>query len=315
MMSSYIHEHACSGIVTVIVSPEGRPFFFHESLLCEKSPWFRAQLHNQKTEEYSASAIELSPIETSFRDFQQSQRKIIYRYEDEVHTFNQFFTWIYGCVYAMPGRDPETYDTATHISEWVILYVLAVEMGVMDLAHKALWEYVHCRDTLRTGYWMPLPSEIQYIYHNRANAHDLRNLIVEKVRSLLFSIRFDGMNRQLSSLCHSHPGFNTDVFEEIQRHSEQASVCNYGDCSMHVSRYASLSDCASSDSYFEVESPIPPSVCLDAISDLELDDAEPSLISDSGTVSAEEEDVYSREERDEAMAEYYETRDLASYVF
>lgn len=159
-MGSYIHEHAYSGIVTVIVGPEGRPFFFHESLLCEKSPWFRAKLHSQKTEEYSDSAIELSPIETSFRDFQQSQREIIYRYEDDVHTSNQFFTWIYGCVYVIPRRDPESYDTATHISEWVILHVLAVEMGVMDLAHKALWEYVHCRDTLRTGYWMPLPSEI-----------------------------------------------------------------------------------------------------------------------------------------------------------
>ncbi|APA05602.1 predicted protein [Sclerotinia sclerotiorum 1980 UF-70] len=213
-MGSYIHEHAYSGIVTVIVGPEGRPFFFHESLLCEKSPWFRAKLHSQKTEEYSDSAIELSPIETSFRDFQQSQREIIYRYEDDVHTSNQFFTWIYGCVYVIPRRDPESYDTAMHISEWVILHVLAVEMGVMDLAHKALW---------------------------------------------------DG--------------------------------------------------CASPDSYFEVESPITSSEYLDDISDLDLDDAAPFLMSDCGTVSAEEEDVYSRQERDEAMTEYYERRDLTSYVF
>ncbi|KAF7872485.1 hypothetical protein EAF04_003406 [Stromatinia cepivora] len=314
-MSSYIHEHACSGIVTVIVSPEGQPFFFHESLLCEKSPWFRAQLHNQMTEDSSDSAIELSPIETSFRDFQQSQRKVIYRYEDDVHTFNQFFSWIYGCVYAMPRRDSENYDTTTHISEWVILHTLAVEMGVMDLAHKALWEYVYCRDTLRTGYWMPLPSEIQFIYHNRANANDLRNLIVEKVRSLLFSIRFDGMNRQLSALCRSHPAFNVDVFEEIQRHSEQANRCDYGDCSMHVSHYTNLSGCASPDSYFEVESPIPSSEYLYDISDLELDDPTPSLISGCGTISTEEEDVYSQQGRDEAMAEYYESRDVASYVF
>lgn len=84
---------------------------------------------------------------------------------------------------------------------------------------------------------------------------------------------------------------------------------------MHVSRYANLSGCASPDSYFEVESPITSSEYLDDISDLDLDDAAPFLMSDCGTVSAEEEDVYSRQERDEAMTEYYERRDLTSYVF
>lgn len=181
-------RHACSGIVTVIVGPEGKPFFFHQSLLCEKSPWFRAQLHNQMAEGVDSN-VELSPIETSFCDFQQSQRKVIYRYEDDVHTFNQFFTWIYGYIYAIPRRDPEIYDPTTHVSEWILLHTLSMELGVMDLAHRALWEYVHCRDTLRTGYWVPLRSEIQFIYCHRVSTNDLRNLIVEKVRSLLFSTR------------------------------------------------------------------------------------------------------------------------------
>ncbi|ESZ90079.1 hypothetical protein SBOR_9543 [Sclerotinia borealis F-4128] len=257
------------------------------------------------------SAIELSPIETSFPVFQQSRRKILYRYEDDVHTFIQFFSWIYGGAYTMPRRDPENYNRATHISEWIILHALAVEMGVTDLAHKALWEYIHCRDTLRTGYWTPLPSEIQYIYDHRATTNDLRILVVEKVRGLLFSTRFDGMNRQLSTLCRHHPDFHADVFQEIQRHSEQANHCDYGDCSMHISHNTYTSRYASPDPYFEVESPPHASEYLDDISEFTLDDATLSLISNRGTISTEEEDAYSEQGRDEAMAEYHESRDIA----
>lgn len=261
------------------------------------------------------SGTESSSIETSFNNFQQSQRKIIHRYEDDIHTFNQFFAWIYGCVYTMPRRDPANYNILTHISEWVSLHTLAVEMGVMDLAHKALWEYVYCRDTLRTGYWMPLPSEIQFIYNHRATTNDLRNLIVEKVRGLLFSIRFDGMNRQLATLCRCHPDFNADVFQEIQRHSEQATACDYGDCSMHTTYNTSNSNYASPDPYFEVESPPRSSEYLYDISDFSLDDETPSLMSDDGTIFSEDEDEDKEEadlerERDEAMAEYHESRDV-----
>ncbi|QSZ33724.1 hypothetical protein DSL72_005295 [Monilinia vaccinii-corymbosi] len=313
-MTSYIHEHACSGIVTVIVGPEGKPFFFHKSLLCEKSPWFRAQLHNQMTED-TDSAVELSPIETSLRDFQQSQRKVIYRYEDDVHTFNQFFNWIYGSVYAIPRRDLGDYNPATHISEWIMLHTLAVEMGVIDLAHKALKEYVYCRDTLRIGYWLPLYSEIQFIYKYRATTNDLRNLVVEKFRRLLFSIRFDGINKQLSTLCLSHPDFNADILQEIQRHAEHAEFCDYDDCSMHISYKPETSGYTTSpDPYFEVESPPRESEDLDGTSDLALNDAAPPLTSDHGSISPEEDDeeeeVYSEREREEAMADYHESRDI-----
>ncbi|KAI9647214.1 hypothetical protein NHQ30_003597 [Ciborinia camelliae] len=262
--------------------------------------------------EDSDSAVELSPIETSFRDFQQSQRKVIYRYEDDTHTFNQFFTWIYGCCFDMPRRDPANYNPATHISEWIILHELAVEMGVMDLAHKALWEYVHCRDTLRTGYWMPLPSEIQFIYSCRATTNDLRNLIIEKTRGLLFSSRFDGIDRQLSTLCHSHPEFHAEMFREIQRHIEQANHCDCGDCWMNIScnTNANTSGYPSPDSHLEVESPPQESEYLDNISEFALDEANPSLISDHGTISTEEEEAYSEQGRDEAMAEYHESRDV-----
>ncbi|KAF5874247.1 uncharacterized protein Bfra_004254 [Botrytis fragariae] len=317
-MSSCVHEHASSGIVTVIVSPEGRPFFFHETLLCQKSPWFRSHLESQVTEDHDYdSAVELSPIESSFQDFQQTQRKVIYRYEDDIHTFNQFFSWVYGSTYPLPRRDPENYSSSTHISEWVILHQLAIEMGVMDLAHKALSEYVLCRDTSRTGYWMPLPAEIQFIYQNQATTYDLRSLTVLKMRCLYFSTGFEGLQRELSDICGCHPGFHTDVFAELQRHSEQVTRCNYEDCSIHNphnttsgSLYIPTSNqIQNSNSPLEVESPpLPSSEYLDDISTLDLDSSPPNL-SDCGTISTEQEDANSEQARIEAMVEYHESRD------
>lgn len=294
----------------MIVGPEGVPFFFHESLLCERSPWFRAQLHLQMFEGCD-SGIESPHIESSFCDFKQSQRKVIYRYEDDIHTFNQFFSWIYGCVYAMPRCDPENYSPATHISEWVRLHALAVEMGVSDLAEKALWEYINCRDILRTGYWLPLQSEIQFIYTYRTTTSDLRKLIVQKVRGLLFSMRFDGLDRRISTLCLSHPDFHAEVLQEIQMHVGQGDHYHYGDCSMHISCDTSTYSDASPSPYFEVETPPRESEYLDNISDLELDGVPSSLVSDCSTISIEEEDVYSEQGRNEAMAEYYAGRDMA----
>ncbi|TGO22949.1 hypothetical protein BPAE_0149g00120 [Botrytis paeoniae] len=318
IMSSCVYEHASSGIVTVIVGPEGRPFFFHESLLYQKSPWFRSQFENQMTEDHNYdSAIELPPIESSFQDFQQTQRKVIYRYEDEIHTFNQFFNWIYGSIHPLPRRDPENYSSSTHISEWVILHQLAIEMGVLDLAHKALSEYVLCRDSSRTGYWMPLPAEIQFIYQNFATTYDLRSLIVLKMRCLYFSTGLEGLQREQSDICSCHSDFHTDVVLELQRHSEQMTQCNYKDCSIHNPHNTTANNLEISttnhfqdpDSPLEVESPpLPSSEYLDDISALDLDSSPPYL-SDCDTISTEEEDANSEQARSEAMAEYHEIRD------
>ncbi|TGO32584.1 hypothetical protein BHYA_0304g00020 [Botrytis hyacinthi] len=302
-MSSSIYEHASSGIVTVIVGPEGRPFFFHESLLCQKSLWFRSHLENKMTEDHVYdSAVELPPIESSFQHFQKAQRKVIYRYEDDIHTFNQFFSWIYGSTYPLPRRDPDNYSNSTHISEWVILHQLAVEMGVLDLAHKALSEYVLCRDTSRTGYWMPLPAEIQFIYQNQATTHDLRSLIVLKMRSLYFSTGFAGLQRELSDICDCHSDFHAGVSAELQRHSEPVTQCSYKDCSIY--NYFQ-----NPDSPLEVESPLlHSSEYLDDISTLDLDESPPHL-SDCDTISTEEEDADYEQARSEAIAEYHESRD------
>ncbi|KAF7916533.1 hypothetical protein BELL_0130g00040 [Botrytis elliptica] len=307
-MSSCVYEHASSGIVIVIVGPEGRPFFFHESLLCQKSPWFRSHLENQMTEDHNHdSAVELSPIESSFRDYQQIQRKAIYRYEDDIHTFNQFFSWIYGSIYPLPRRDPENYSSSTHISEWVILHQLAVEMGVLDLAHKALSEYVLCRDTSRTGYWMPLPAEIQFIYQNQATTYDLRSLIVFKMRCIYFSTGFAGLQKELSDICGCHSDFHSDVFAELQRHSDQMAQCSYTDCSIHNPHSTNYSQ--TPDSPLEIESPpLPSSEYLDDISTLDLNNSPPYL-SDCDMISTEEEYANSEQARSEAIAEYHESRD------
>ncbi|KAK6606418.1 hypothetical protein H4I96_04880 [Botrytis cinerea] len=319
-MSSCVYEHASSGIVTVIVGPEGRPFFFHESLLCQKSPWFRLQLENQMTEDYDYdSANELSPIESSFQHFQhfqQIQGKVIYRYEDDIHTFNQFFSWMYGPMYPLPRRDPENYSTSTHISEWIMLHQLAVEMGVMDLAHQAFSEYVLCRDTLRTGYWIPFPAEIQFIYQNRATTYDLRSLIVLKMRRLYFSTGFEGLQRELSDICGCHPEFHTDVYVELQRHSEQITQCDHADCAIHSPQTATAdtlyipttSHFQNPESPLEVEPPpTSSSEYLDNISNLDLNSSPPYL-SDCDTTSTGEKDANSEQARSEAMAEYYESR-------
>ncbi|KAF7936497.1 uncharacterized protein EAE97_007863 [Botrytis byssoidea] len=306
-MSCCIYEHASSGIITVIVGSEGMLFFFHESLLWQKSPWFRSHLENQMAEDHNYnSAAELSSIESSFQEFQQAQRKVIYRYEDDIHTFNQFFVWIYEPTYPLPRRDPDNYSSSTHISEWAILHQLAVEMGVSDLAHEALSEYVLCRDTSRTGYWMPLPAEIQFIYQSQATKYDLRSLIVLKMRSLYFSTGFAGLQRELSDICICHSDFHTDVSAELQRHSEQITPCSYEDCSIHSPNNINLFQ--NSNSPLEVESPLPSSEYLEDISTLDLDDSPPHL-SDCNTISTEEEDADSDQGRIEAIAEYHESRD------
>ncbi|KAF7956924.1 hypothetical protein EAE96_004248 [Botrytis aclada] len=317
-MSSCIYKHASSGIITVIVGPEGRPFFFHESLLCQKSLWFRSQLENQMTEDQDCdSAVELSPMESSFQDFQQTQRKVIYRYEDDIHTFNQFFSWIYGSMYPLPRRDTDNYSSSTHISEWIFLHELAVEMGVSDLAHKATSEYILCRDTLETGYWLPLFAEISFIYQNQVTTHDLRSLIVLKMRSLYFSAEFAESQGELSEICNCHSDFHTDILTELQRHSEQMTQCNNGDCSIHHPQNTNANNLdiptpnhfRYPDSPSEVESPPPPySEYPDDGSALDLDSLPPYL-SDCDTISTDEEDADSEQARNEAMAEYYESRD------
>ncbi|TGO66184.1 hypothetical protein BOTNAR_0066g00240 [Botryotinia narcissicola] len=308
LMSDTIIRHASSGMVTVIVGTEGIPFFFHESLLCQKSPWFRFHLENQMAEDYDiGSAVELSSIESSFQEFQQAQRKIIYRYKDDIHTFNQFFGWIYEPTYPLPRRDPDNYSSSTHISEWVILHQLAVEMVVLDLAHEALSEYVLCRDTSRTGYWIPLPAEIQFIYQNQATTYDLRSLIVLKMRSLYFSNGFAGLQRELSDICDCHSDSHTDVSAELQRHSEQIAPYSYENCSIHSPNNIDLFQ--NSNSPLEVESSLlHSSEYLEDISTLDLDDSPPHL-SDCDTISTEEEDAHSDQGRIEAIAEYHESRD------
>ncbi|THV50087.1 hypothetical protein BGAL_0165g00060 [Botrytis galanthina] len=254
------------------------------------------------------SAVELPPIESSFQDFQQAQRKVIYRYEDDIHTFNQFFSWIYGSTNPLPRRDPDNYSSSTHISEWVILHQLAVEMGVLDLAHKALSE-----DTSRTSYWMPLPAEIQFIYQHQATTYDLRRLIVSKMWCLYFSTGFAGLQRELSDICGCHSDFHTDVFAELQRHSEQMTQCSSEDCSIH--NPYNINQFQNPDSPLQVESPPLPSFeYLDDISTLDLDNSPPHL-SDCDTISTAEEDADSEQARSEAIAEYHESRDtlMSSY--
>ncbi|KAA8571770.1 hypothetical protein EYC84_001740 [Monilinia fructicola] len=153
-------------------------------------------------------------------------------------------------------------------------------------------------------------SFVGFIYCHRVSTNDLRNLIVEKVRSLLFSTRFDSSNNQLSALCLAHPTFSADVFQEIRQHPDQANHCNHNDCSMHTFHNLNTSSHTSPESHFEVESPPHESEYLDDISDLALDDGAPSLVSDCGTISPEEEDACSEMGRDEAMMEYYESRDM-----
>lgn len=210
-------------------------YHFHESILCEKSAWFRdllalpEELLKQETD-----------IEKAYKDSQDSQRKEIYRPDDDIDAFDQFFDWVYG--HEIQSHDEKDFQSATHISEWLVLHSLANELCVEDLAIETLKLYRQSKDPLWSGVWMPLPSEVRYIYDHPNTTGPSRSMIINHVRSMLFSLSFPGNIREVAELLDKHKDFLVDVLYNIRKHvflehGGGAEVCGPASCAIHPQVY------------------------------------------------------------------------------
>ncbi|KUJ09059.1 uncharacterized protein LY89DRAFT_741356 [Mollisia scopiformis] len=108
------------------------------------------------------------PAGTTLRAFQAASTTYID--DDEFHIqLPSLEARVFGQLIRHMNNDPlEDLDTGrqnseTHISQWCILYVLAIQFGLPVLAAETRSWYEDCRRPYWQVAWLPLPAEIRYL--------------------------------------------------------------------------------------------------------------------------------------------------------
>jgi hypothetical protein len=133
--------------------------------------------------------------------------------------------------------DDEEYDELTHVSEWLVLHILALKFCVPDLAAEALLKYKSCRNPHWEGLWLPLPTEILYISHNDEYSTKVEGVVVSHIMSQCFSHRCAGNLGKIAVLLGCHENFTLAVLRAIRDHMsetvEAAQSCGVDGCIHH----------------------------------------------------------------------------------
>ena len=143
----------------------------------------------------------------------------------------------------MNGKDIEVldaseYDSETHISTWCVLHVLGQRLCLTGLADLALDEYLSCRWPFWQGTWLPLPTEIAYLYQHASSSIRMRHCITTHFVSEFFSSQSQGRICDLASLTAFHPEFAEDVWRYQRQHLFLGiyadEPCGVEDCLVHI---------------------------------------------------------------------------------
>ncbi|TAQ83610.1 hypothetical protein B7494_g8066 [Chlorociboria aeruginascens] len=215
--------------IKIIVGLQGRVRYLPELALCNKSTWFQRYLRGNV---HGLSEHE-SMVQNAFTERQ------IFLPSEYAMVFDQFADYIEGK--AVRSYDTGVYDSGKHISEWCLLHVFAKKFGCEELARTCLEMYRCCRIPHVCGIWMPLHSEIRYLYQEETFhlTAALRKLIVDHMRGWLLSLSFKGDMRDLVSLVSSHGQLTYDVFVGIRTHllpnrQDRHDRCSFQNCGVHI---------------------------------------------------------------------------------
>jgi len=139
---------------------------------------------------------------------------------------------------ALQSMDVADYEYNTHISEWCVLFVLASRLGVSDLADAALEYYQTCRMPHWQGCWLPLPCEIEFLWHNSSLTAPMRNFVTRHLVSQMLTQRCQANLGDLAVLLSCDVGFILDVLRELRIHLTvqvgATEFCGIEFCTYHV---------------------------------------------------------------------------------
>ncbi|CZR53688.1 uncharacterized protein PAC_03568 [Phialocephala subalpina] len=133
----------------------------------------------------------------------------------------------------MEDMDIHHINNDTHVSEWCVVYVLAVQFHLPDLAEESQLLYEQVRKPYWQGSWLPLPTEIGYLYSMEHSTRLLQSIVKHFVR-LFFSHSARVNLRELASLSACHEDFAFDILRACQHHlNKSAASCEIWDCRLH----------------------------------------------------------------------------------
>jgi hypothetical protein len=151
--------------------------------------------------------------------------------------FSQVIEWMSNGT--LGEHEDEDNDNNSHVSEWLILHILAVRFCIEDLALEALHRYRSCRNPHWEGLWLPLPTEILYIADNDEHSVHVKSVVVKHIMSQCFSHRCAGNLGKIAVLLGCHEDFTLAVLRAVRDHmseSVEASQCCAVDGCIHHSK-------------------------------------------------------------------------------
>jgi hypothetical protein len=126
------------------------------------------------------------------------------------------------------------YNPETHISTWCVLYSLAVRFRLPQLMEDSICSYQKSRGPHWQGCWLPLPSEIKYLYEAglpNGKLDFLTDYLVGIFSAASLSTSLDNLNSLLS-----HDKFRLDYLRAQRVHMSIPSIspdCPMEDCQIH----------------------------------------------------------------------------------
>jgi hypothetical protein len=197
-----------------VVESQETEFIFPERLLIENSTWFRNEIFKHNATNVTVGIAVLK--------FHQSRVKTIFRRNDNIHAFNQFYHWIHGQGCRLPTRDAPDPEDNSEASEWLVLYSLAMELDVADLALEAETRYAHASRHWKSSL---MSSDIHFIYSYPETTQALRKLVITKVCQRMFRFNESANLLNLVALFLENESFTIDVLTGI-RHSLRQDYTN-----------------------------------------------------------------------------------------
>ncbi|PVH80951.1 hypothetical protein DL98DRAFT_531706 [Cadophora sp. DSE1049] len=123
------------------------------------------------------------------------------------------------------------------VSPWCTLHVLAERFSIPALADEALSRYRDCRAPYWEGTWLPLESEIEYMYRQNTHSIRLRSFVVSHFVAEHFDAWSKGDTRALAALAASNANFNHDLLRAYREHLKMgvypSDFCGVQDCLVH----------------------------------------------------------------------------------
>ncbi len=114
--------------------------------------------------------------------------------------------------------DTDDYDPDTHISEWCVTSVLANRFQIHDLRWECELRYYECHGSYWEGTWIPLPSEVVYVYYRGAEAAFLKTTLIKWMVQRKFEKSCLVDATKVAALRSSCESFALDVFRAERQH-------------------------------------------------------------------------------------------------